>query len=78
MIEQVTEVNSTLVASSHSIFIICTPSPHRVGPGRKIARMAQLLVMMVEFTSETWYEFVNGQATHHVVLYRTGIHDDLV
>ena len=76
MIEQVTEVNSTLLSSSHSIFIICTP-PSPVGAGRKIARMAQLLVMMVELTSETWCELVNSQATHHVVLYRIKIRNDL-
>ena len=77
MIEQVTEVNSTLLSSSHSIFIICTLPYLTDGPGRKIARMAQLLVMMVELTSETWCELVNSQATHHVVLYRIKIRNDL-
>ena len=41
------------------------------GPRGKIVNMAQLLVMMVELTSETWYELVNSQVTHCEVLYRT-------
>ena len=40
----------------------------------KIVSMAQLLVMMVELTSETWYELANGAPGRHTVLYRSGIH----
>ena len=68
---QVTEVDSTIMVSTDIIIIICTPSSHGGGPSGKIVNMAQLLVMMVELTSETWYEVVNSQVTHCEVLYRT-------
>ena len=77
MIEQVTEVDSTIMVSRYSIFIICTPPSQGEGPRAKIVNMVQLLVMMVELTSETWCELVNSQATHHVVLCRIKIRNDL-
>ena len=39
--------------------------------------IAHLLVMMIDLTSETWYELVNGAPGHHTVLYRSEIHADL-
>ena len=70
-LEQVTEVDSTIMVSRYSIFIICTPPSQGEGPRAKIVNMVQLLVMMVELTSETWYGLVNSQARCHEVLYRT-------
>ena len=77
IIVQVTEVDSTMMVSRYSILIIFTPPSDGEGPRGKIVNMAQLLVMMVELTSETWYELVNGQVTHCEVLYRTQIHNHL-
>ena len=77
MIEQVTEVDSTIMVSRYSILIICTPPLSWAEPMGKIVSMAQLLVMMVELTSETWYELVNSQVIHYEVLYRTQIHNHL-
>ena len=70
MIKQVTEMDSTIMVSRYSILIICYPSDGE-GPMDKIMSMAQLLVMVVELTSETWYELVNSQVMHDEVLYRT-------
>ena len=69
---QVTEVDSTTMDSTYNILIIiCTPPPTRRRVGGNIVNMVQLLVMMVELTSETWYELVNSQVMHYEVLYRT-------
>ena len=52
---QVSEVKSTMVVSRYDVFTISTPS-HWVGPGGvEIMNMSNLLAMMVEFTSESWY-----------------------
>ena len=68
---QVTEVDSTIMVSRYSIIVICNPPSDGERPRGKIVDMAQLLVMAVELTSETWYELVNGQVMHYEVLYRT-------
>ena len=43
----------------------------------KSVKMAQLLAMMVELTSETLYELVNYHPRHCATLYRSQIHAHL-
>ena len=45
--------------------------------GVEMMNMAHLLTMMVELTSETWYELVNDASGDRVVLFRPGVHADL-
>ena len=55
------------MVSSNGIFTICT----RCGLGSKKVNMATLLVMNVEFTSETWCEVANDAFSDGRVLYRS-------
>ena len=80
MMGQVSEVKMTTVVSRYDILTICTPPAptHWVGPGGiKMMNMAHLLTMMVELTSETWYELINDASGDRVVLFRPGVHADL-
>ena len=76
-IRQVIEQDFMLMGRSYSITTICTTAMAGWAHECKIMKMAYLLAKMVELTSETWCELVNSQATHHVVLYRIKIRNDL-
>ena len=72
---QVSEPNSATVVRRYGLLTICTPPPPLGGaPGGKMMNIADLLVMTIDLTSETWYELANGAPGHHAMLYRTGIH----
>ena len=66
-----------MVVSRYDVFTISTRS-HWVGPGGvEVMNMSNLLAMMVEFTSESWYWLVNDTSGGRGVLYRSRIHAHL-
>ena len=67
------------MTSSCAILAIFRPAPTGEGGVQmmKILWLLATMIMIVELTSETWCELVNSQATHHVVLYRIKIRNDL-
>ena len=66
---QVSRLDTTTVVSNNGIFTICTSC----GLGSKKVNMATLLVMNVEFTSETWCELTKDVSGDGTVLYRSVI-----
>ena len=70
---QVSRLDTTTVVSSNGIFTICTSC----GLSSKKVNMATLLVMNVEFTSETKCELANDASGDGSELYRSEIHSVL-
>ena len=72
--EQVSESKlTTVVRKSVASFPFSPTLPHEVAVEANWRNIAHLLVIMADFTFETWYELVNDACGGCAVIYRSEI-----